>query len=775
MRTSIVLITLGTISLAQLPAAPDAVYVAFLPVFILLAWLHTPARPMALFACGFLWALMRAQYLLGAVLPESLEGQTLVVDGKVTGLPSGDPRRLRFDFRISAARRDGRPLGFRGRVRLSWYQDAPLVLPGEQWQLAVRLKRPRGLVNRGGRDYERWLFQRGFTATGYVLSAAGNRLRGPRGAAGLNGLRQRIASAIGSYLAGQPSAALVTALAVGDRSTMTRAQWQTLRATGTSHLMAISGLHIGLAAGLAWFVVIRLWSMSGTAVLWLAAPRAAAVAALLAGLAYAGLAGFALPTQRALVMLAVIMAGVIFRRRVAPGASLCLALGAVLILDPLAVLSVGFWLSFGAVAVIVLGMSGRIRTARRARWQRLWWRWGRVQWLVAVGLLPVSIGWFLEYPLIAPLANLVAVPWAGFVLVPLVLAASALLLPFPAIGGVLLDGSRWAADVLWQFLNGLAGLDLILRPSGAPPAWALAAACVGAVLLIAPRGVPGRALGVIWLLPLLLLPVPRPEQGDYWLTLLDVGQGLAAVVRTRTHVLVYDTGPSYAAGFDAGRDVVAPFLRSEGLARVDLLVISHGHDDHAGGARALLAAVPTAEVMTNVGTRWAQARPCLAGAGWQWDGVDFNVLYPRSGDDARGNDGSCVLQITGPGGRLLLAGDVQAHAEAAMLSRLRQGLRSEVLVVPHHGGRGSSSEAFLDAVRPRMALLPVGYRNRYRFPHPETVRRFAERGVELFDTARDGAITVAIGGQRGVQEPRLERIAGARIWRARDCAGRAGC
>ncbi len=768
MRTGIVLMALGVVLLAQLPRVPDAVFVAFLPLCMLFVWLSTPARSVALFACGFLWALLRAQCLLVAVLPQSLEGQALVVDGRVAGLPSGDARRLRFDFQISGARQDGQPVRLRGRIRLSWYEGAPVVLPGQQWQLAVRLKRPRGLVNPGGMDYERWLFRRAITATGYVLSTAGNRITGPDDATGLNGLRHRLSGAIGSHLTEHPTAAIITALAVGDRSAMTRAQWQILRATGTSHLMAISGLHVGLVAGLAYFLVVRLWSAAGTPVLWLAAPRAAAVAALLAGLAYAGLAGFALPTQRALVMLAVIMAGVVQQRRIAPSTSLCMALGAVLILDPFAVLSAGFWLSFGAVAVILLGMSGRIRGARRARWQHLWWRWGRVQWLVAVGLLPVTIGLFVEYPLIAPLANLVAVPWTGFVLVPLVLAAAALLLPVPAIGAALLDGSRWAADVLWQFLESLAGLELILRPSGEPPALVLAAACVGAVLLIAPRGFPGRALGVIWLLPLLLFPAPRPEHGDYWLTLLDVGQGLAAVVRTRSHVVIYDTGPSYAAGFDAGRDVIAPYLRRQGVGRVDLLIVSHRHDDHAGGAEALLAAVTAVEIMTNVSTRRQHGKPCLAGARWHWDGVDFSILHPRSGDDARGNDGSCVLKVVGPGGRLLLPGDVEKRGEAAMLSRAEEGLRAEVLVVPHHGGRSSSSEPFLDAVRPRMALFPVGYRNRHRFPHGEVVRRLADRGVEMFDTARHGAITLKIDGEWGIQEPRLERIASSRIWRARD-------
>ena len=766
MRTGIVLMALGVVFLAQLPRVPDAVLVCLLPVCMVWAWLDAASRPLALFVCGLLWALLRAQYLLGGVLPESLEGRTLVVDGTVVGLPGADARRLRFDFQISRARHQGRPLGFRGRVRLSWYQGAPTLLPGEHWQLAVRLKRPRGLVNPGARDYERWLFQRGYAATGYVRSTAGNRRTGPHGATGLNGLRYRLSRAIGEHLQGEPMAAIIKALVVGDRWAMTRGQWQILRATGTSHLMAISGLHVGLVAGLAYFLVARLWPVVAMAALWLAATRAAAAAALLAGLVYAGLAGFALPTQRALVMLAVVMTGVILRRRLAPSTSLCLALAAVLVLDPFAVLSAGFWLSFGAVAVILLGMTGRVRVMPATLWQRGWWRWGRVQWLVSVGLLPLTIGWFLQYPLMAPFVNLLAVPWAGLVLVPLALAAAALLLPFPVMGAIVLHGARWAADVLWQFLEGLAGLDLILQPARAPPALALAAACVGALLLIAPRGFPARVLGVIWLLPLLLMPVPRPQQGGYWLTLLDVGQGLAAVVRTRSHVVIYDTGPSYAPGFDAGRDVVTPYLRRQGIARVDRLIISHGHDDHAGGAESLLAAWPATAVTTNIGSWRERAKPCLGGERWRWDGVDFHILHPRTGNDGHGNDDSCVLQVTGAGGRLLLPGDLEERGEAAVVSLMGGRLRAEVLVVAHHGGRSSSGHAFLDAVRPQMALIAVGYRNRHRFPHTEVLERLEHRGVEIFDTATHGAITLKIDPGRGLQRPRPERAASRRIWRA---------
>ena len=765
MRMAIVLLASGVVVLAYLPRAPDAAYVAFLPLLVLATWLHRPIRAPALIACGFLWALLHAHCLLGTQLPVQLEGQALVLEGTVVGLPQVDARRVRFDFDVTSARRDGRAVVLSGRLRLSWYDGAPTVLPGERWRLAVRLKRPRGLVNPGGMDYERWLFVRGITATGYVLSRAGNRHTGPDGATGLDGLRHRLSSAIGTRLAGRDSGAIIKALAVGDRSAMTRNQWQTLRATGTNHLMAISGLHVGLMAGLAWFVVTRLWAAAAMPVRWLAAPRAAALAALMAGLVYAALAGFTLPTQRALVMLTVVMAGFLLQRRVAPSTSLCLALGAVLALDPFAVLSAGFWLSYGAVAVILLGMCGRLRHGSRRRWHRLWWRWGRVQWLVAVGLLPAGMAWFLEYPLIAAVANLVAVPWAGGVLVPLVLGGAGLVTIAPPAGGALLDAAGWAADTMWLWLEALAGLDLILRPALAPPPLAVAAACVGVALLIAPRGFPARFLGVIWLLPLLSLPVPRPQPGEIWLTVLDVGQGLSAVVRTRSRVIVFDTGPRYRSGFDAGRDVVAPYLRRQGVRRVDLLIVSHGHNDHAGGAGSLLRTVPVSEVMTNVPMNGRDTGPCRAGDRWHWDGVDFAVLHPGEGDPREGNDGSCVLMVRGAGGRLLLPGDIEERAESAMVSRDGPGLRADVLVVAHHGGRSSSTAAFLDAVGPELALLPVGYRNRHGFPHREVLARLAERSVRTFDTARDGALTLVMDARRGVGSPRRERIADAHLWR----------
>ena len=767
MRTGTVAIAFGIVLLTQLETLPDSCLVQFLPICVLVALFCPTARLTAWLACGFLWALAHAHWLLLGLLPLHLEGQELVVVGEVTGLPSQDPWRRRFDLDVNSTRIGTTRVDFAGRVRLNWYQNAPAVVPGERWQLRVRLKRPRGLVNPGGFDYELWLFRRGVMATGYVLDRAGNRRLGTRTYPGLTSLRYGLASRIASHFGDEPLAAVVAALAVGERGDMTNDQWYALRVTGTSHLMAISGLHIGLVAGLAFYLARALWSLGGASVLWIAAPRAAALVAMAAALVYAGLAGFSIPTQRALIMLTVLMVGVYTRRRLAASTSLATALAAVLVLDPFAVLSPGFWLSFTAVAVILLGMRGRVGRRSDSLGRRLWWQWGRVQWLVAIGLLPVTLALFLEYPLVAPVANLVAVPWTGFVVVPAVLCAVSVLLPFPELGGMLLDVSLWATGLLWAVIQWFADLELTVRAPRAPPGPILGAALLGAWVLILPRGVPCRGVALAWLVPLFLWPVPRPGPGDYWLTLLDVGQGLAVVVRTRRHTLLYDAGPRYRGGFDTGNAVVVPYLRHVGVRHVDRLILSHGHRDHDGGAGAVIRELGVDRLLTNV-TYWRdRAMPCRAGIQWSWDAVEFLILHPENPRASAGNDASCVLKVVGTGGSTLLSGDIERSAETHLVHRLGTGLRADVLVVPHHGARTSSSPEFLDAVVPEFALISTGYRNRYGFPHDEVTRRLSVRSVSIYDTAYQGAITLSIGARGGIEVMRLEREAERRIWRAK--------
>ncbi|MCK5640480.1 MAG: DNA internalization-related competence protein ComEC/Rec2, partial [Gammaproteobacteria bacterium] len=535
-------------------------------------------------------------------------------------------------------------------------------------------------------------------------------------------------------------------------------QWEVLIATGTNHLMAISGLHIGLVAGLVYLLVRWLWVFAGSLALTVPAPKAGAFAALLAAMVYAALAGFSIPTQRALVMIAVAMGAVLLQRHVLPRQGLALALLLVLLLDPLAVLAPGFWLSFAAVAVILYGMAGRLSP------RGIWWRWGRVQWLVAIGLLPFMLLLFGRVAPLSPLANIIAVPWMGFLVVPLTLLGALLLPLTEPVANLLLTSAVWLVELLWPLLEGLADASSGLQ-FPAPPLWAMLPGLIGMAWLLAPRGWPVRGLGIIGLLPMLLNSPAKPNAGEVWLTLLDVGQGLATVVQTTNHVLVYDTGPRFSDSFDTGKAVVAPYLQHRGIGRIDTLVISHGDNDHIGGAQSLSRALPVEEILTSVPGKipWQRSTPCQRGQQWRWDGVDFEVLHPPSHYRSRGNDGSCVIRVSSRAGDVLLTGDIEALSELELVLQEADALQTRILIAPHHGSKTSSNESFVTAVAPEYVLLPVGYRNRYGLPNAEVVSRYQKAGSRLLDTASHGAISVVMGSQHDIL-PTTYRSFARRYW-----------
>jgi competence protein ComEC len=710
-----------------------------------------------LFAAGFSLAALDAYGRLHPGLAPQYEGIPLAVVGVVDALPHSDGRILRFELKVEqGSSLDGKPIELPRRLRLAWYQDQPSALvPGQRWHLRVKLKRPRALSNPGGFDYEKWLFQQGIGATGYVRSAGDNRLLQPVvGGYGLMRLRYRIAQQLSGILDEQPMAGLVTALAIGERGGISDSQWDVLLATGTNHLVAISGLHVGLVAGLMFFLWLRLWRLCPTCCLRLAAPRAASVIALSAALGYAALAGFSIPTQRALVMLAVVLGALWWQSPVKRSRVLLLALWAVLLIDPASVLSSGFWLSFAAVVWILYGMSGRIQT------KGLWWRWGRVQFLVSAGLLPLLLLFFQQGSLSAPIANLVAVPYVSFLIVPLTLAGI-VSLGLPAVGSTLL---LWAADLLqwlWPFLHWLNSAIPVLPVAVA--GWALWPALVGLVWFFAPQGWPLRPAGLLLLLPLFLWRPSMPV-GTARFTLLDVGQGLSAVVQTRHHVLIYDAGPRYPSGFDTGDAVVVPFLRAEGIRQVDTLVVSHSGNDHSGGAPSVLSQIPVKRLLTNVVDLPGEANrePCQRDLVWQWDGVTFRVLHPASADlSPQQNNHSCVLRIDAGNDALLLTADIEAEAERALL-RSEEPLEASILVVPHHGSKTSSTPDFVTAVRPRYALFAVGYRNRYGFPLSKVVARYRKIGASILRSDRNGALTFMLGA--GKHHPQAYRHSHPHIW-----------
>ncbi|HFC54351.1 MAG TPA: DNA internalization-related competence protein ComEC/Rec2, partial [Gammaproteobacteria bacterium] len=574
-------------------------------------------------------------------------------------------------------------------------------------------------------------------------------------------LRTRLRRLIAGQIGDHPFSGLVTALAIGERGSIPNRQWDTLAATGTSHLMAISGLHIGLIAGLAFFLGRYLWTLCGRAALIVPAPQAAAALALLLAAAYAALAGFSIPTRRALIMVAAVMVALLLRRQVTPARALLLALGGVLLMDPVAVVTAGFWLSFAAVAVILYGLGGRLRGTGG------WRQWGRVQWVVALGLLPLLALFFQQVPLLSPLANLLAVPWVSMAVVPLTLLGAACVLLYPPLGGWLLGLAADLLGWLWPILEWLAGLDFSRwQPGGEPSSWALAAAAIGILWMLAPRGVPARWVGGVWLLPLVVAAPQRPAPGEAWFTLLDVGQGLAAVVQTRNHTLVYDTGPKFSDRFDTGAAVVVPFLRNAGVQTVDVLMVGHGDNDHIGGAASLLRSYDVRRILSTVPERLSEgAEPCRRGESWRWDGVRFTILHPEADGTMAGNDASCVLRVESGGGALLLTGDIERRAERELLAEYPRQLAAAILVAPHHGSKSSSQRRFVAAVDPKYVLFPVGYRNRFHHPHPQVARRYREEGALLLDSASLGAIRFRLD-EKGISAPESYRLSARHYWNA---------
>jgi competence protein ComEC len=548
----------------------------------------------------------------------------------------------------------------------------------------------------------------------------------------------------------------VRALVLGDRSGLDPERWEVLTRTGTNHLIAISGLHVGIVAGFLFFLCRWAWSRSARLSLMVAAPRAAAVAALAGAVAYSALAGFAVSTQRALVMLAVLLGAVLLSRTIRPASGIALALIAVLALDPQAVLSYGFWLSFGAVAALLFALGQRLGAGGP------WSKWGRAQWAVALGLLPLLLLLFGRASLIAPVVNLIAVPLFSLVLLPAVLVASLLGL-VPGLEMPLVYMSR---VLEWGFglLEAASGWTWAAATISWRPVWVWVAAFAGAVVLLSPRGLPGRWLGIMLLLPLPLVRPGIPGQGEAWFSLLDVGQGLAAVVRTRHHTLVYDTGPAFPSGFNTGSAVVAPYLRHQGVDGIDLLVISHGDRDHAGGLVGLGDRIPVGEIISGEPGEipGGAARACLAGARWRWDGVQLAILHPDAAG-REGNDASCVLKVSTRGASVLLTGDIGVGVEAGLVAAGPEPLRSTLLVAAHHGSNTSTGMEFLEAVAPRFLLYTSGFANRFGFPAEAVQERAAAHGAVQLDTASAGSIEFRLRDD-GVEGPWLYRRERARLW-----------
>jgi competence protein ComEC len=732
MRAAAIAFLGGILVVQQLAALPSLVWALLLLPALLLSLRHPRWLLVVFFLGGFAWAIWRADLILQDRLPSALEGRDVVVEGVVAELPQATEYGSRFAFDVTAANVGGATVSVPHRIRLSVGPDVA-ARAGELWRFTARLKRPHGLQNPGGFDYEAYLFRNRLRATGYARAAPAPTRLGEGGARyAIDRWRDRLGERMRAAIGDDSYGGLIVALANGDEGGITDKQWETLRRTGTLHLVAISGLHISLIAGVFYWLVRHLWSLPGVTVLRLPAQFAGAIGGLIAAAIYAALAGFVIPTQRALIMLGVAMGAVLLRRRPPPGLLLAAALLAVLVFDPFAVMAAGFWLSYAAVAIIIYVIHGERGAGA------LWRKAGYLQWAIAIGMVPLMLWLFQRVSFVAPLANLVAVPVFDTLVVPLtLLAALTLGTGWHGAAAALFQLDSLLLNGLWYGLAYLASFSWAQWVQHQPPVWTVVCGLVGAALLLAPRGWPARAIGVVWLLPMFLVRPPVPPPAAVWFTLLDVGQGLAAVVRTEHHALVFDTGARWSARSDAGRSVVVPYLRAVGIERIDTLLVSHGDNDHAGGAASVIDAVPVTRVLTGAPNVAGEA--CHAGRQWRWDGVDFIVLNP-TGALASRNDASCVLRVRSRYGSILLPADIEAPAEHDLMQRQPAGLHADVLIAPHHGSRTSSSAEFIDAVHPAYVAFPIGYRNRYHHPHPAVVDRYRARGIGLYDTATGGAV-----------------------------------
>jgi competence protein ComEC len=754
---------LGTVAAHQLPELPSAIWCVPLLLAAPIALRFVAWRPLVVAAAAVGWTCWCASERLADRLPVAALGDDFALTGTVGGFANAAPGQITFPFEVF----EPRPPGVPSRVRLTWYEPPVAVKPGNVLTVTARLRPPRGARNPGGFDYEQWLLVEGYGATGYVRAGVVDETATDRTLA-TRWLRYRaeLAERIGAASSDADGVALLTALALGERFRFTEQHWADFRRTGTSHLVAVSGMHVALL-GLVVFVALRrLW-------LTLPAPFAsrdlevAAGASLLATAYYAALTGFAVPAQRSLVMIAIALAALVTRWRLGATQIVTATLLVVLVWDPFAPLAASFWLSFVAV-VILIGLAvprplARESSGKLRRGARMALEFVRLQWWIGLALLPLTAWYFGEISLVGPLVNLVAIPFFNVCLVPLTVLVTTVLSFHVLVEWAmpLVDAAASLAGGTVRGLHAVAAMHAAALALPQPPWPAFAAAAFGIGFAVYGAGLPGRRLAWLALLPLGMPALRLPPERGARAVVLDVGHGLAVLIETRTHRLLFDAGPKARSGFDSGEEIVLPALAAGGRRGLDRLIVSHADNDHAGGASAVVAAFPEADVLKGPDVVVLPGRVCARNEQWEWDSVRFSILHPSSDFGARGNESSCVLKVDTGAHSLLVTGDIERRGESALIT---EPVAADVVVVPHHGSATSSSQSFVAAVGAEHAVVSAGFANRWGFPRPEVRERWERSGAVVVVTGDSGAVSVVLAPER--IDVATERERRHRYWHA---------
>ncbi|MEG0184835.1 MAG: DNA internalization-related competence protein ComEC/Rec2 [Stenotrophomonas sp.] len=766
-------LVVGALACVLLPVLPPVWLCVSAASAAAVAWVtRWRGRAMAALLFGLAWTGCHGHWALQAQMPAGTGVRNVMVHGRIVDLPRQGTGYTRFQFRVDAC--DDIPTLQGKRLQVVWHaprrSDADGAMDqrqrlwaGAHWTLSLRVRPPRSRINPGGFDGERHALLRGEAGSASVRDIADNRELRP--AHGLLAWRQRTSATIAAQIA-RPSARFIQALALGDTRGLSDTDWSQLRALGLTHLIAISGFHVGLVAGFAALLCSSLWRCWPALASRCPRPQAAACVAALAAAGYAVIAGSELPTVRTALMIAVVALARSARRPVPVVQGLSLAALAMLLPAPLSVLSAGFWLSFGGVLWLLWclpqsqpkGVAAMLRAALAA------------QGVASVALLPLAVALFGGTARLGPLVNLPVIPLWSLLVVPLALLGTGLEVLHGGAGQWPWRAAAWLFELSWQPLQSVAEHPQAMWWLAQGPSWALPAALAGVFWWLLPRGAGAGIAGSLLCLPLLWPARSVPQQGEFELVVHDVGQGTAVLLRTAGHALWYDVGPPAGSGGD--ERILVPTLRALGQAAPQRVMISHDHLDHSGNLAAVRRQLPDLEVLAPPGAAIAGAVACQKGLRWQWDGVDFQVLHPSpprdAGTGSGDNEASCVLRIAGAHGVALLPGDVGRQGEQALLQGAGSALRADVVLVPHHGSGGSSSPGWVRAVGARLALVSAGHHNRFGHPRRDVVQRWQAAGAEVLSTAESGAIRVWLGAQ-GLQL-REQRIHSARWW---DAAGRA--